>query len=154
MKRALPFILAVALLPLAKPVRAGGASCVITTTSLAFGRYVPSRNTPVDFTATLTLTCVATGDGSASVDGTISLIGSPRGPELTDGPHRLRYQLFADPARTDPWTDGAGAQRVSGLVGPVHPLRASFTIYGRILARQPNAQVGNYADHITVVLKY
>ena len=145
---------AIALSALATPASAGGASCVIATTSLAFGRYVPSRNTPVDFTATLTLACVATGDGSASVEGTISLIGSAHGRELTAGPHRLRYQLFADPARSIPWTDGAGARTVSGLVSSTNPLRASFTLYGRILARQPNAQVGNYTDQISVVLNY
>lgn len=112
---------------------------------------------PSDFTATLNLACAATGPGSASVEGTISLIGSGGARELSDGPHRLRYQLFADPARTVAWGDGSGdgrAKAVSGLVGPTTPLRASFTIYGRIFAGSPNAAVGNYADQITVVLNY
>ena len=138
----------------ATPANAGGASCVISTTALAFGRYVPSRSAPVDFTASLTVTCAATGDGSASVDGTISLIGGAEGRELADGPHRLRYQLFADPARTIPWGDGGNAKAVSGLVGPATPLRAQFTIYGRILARQRQAQVGHYTDQIIAMLNY
>ena len=62
--------------------------------------------------------------------------------------------MFADPARTIPWTEGAGAKAVSGLVGPAMPLRARFTIYGRILARQSNAQVGHYTDQVIAVLNY
>lgn len=147
-------LIALALLAVAAPANAGGANCVISTTALAFGQYVPSRNAPADFTATLTLACTATGASSATFEGTISLIGAGQGRELADGPHRLRYQLFADPARAIPWGEGSSAKAVSGLVGPNTPLRASFTIYGRILARQPNAQVGNYTDQITAVLNY
>ena len=66
----------------------------------------------------------------------------------------MRYQLFADPARTIPWGEGSGAKTVSGVVGPAAPLHARFTIYGRILARQPQARVGNYADRVTAVLNY
>ena len=139
---------------IAEPASAGGVSCVISTTPLNFGRYVPSRNAPADFTATLTLSCAATGQETASIEGSIGLLGSARDRALSDGPHRLRYQLFSDPARSIPWTDGAGAKAVSGLVGPSTPLRASFTIYGRILARQRQVQVGNYNDQITAVLNY
>jgi spore coat protein U-like protein len=144
----------IVLAAIATPASAGGASCVISTTALAFGRYIPSRNAPADFTASLTLTCVATGAGSAIVEGTISLIGSNSDRELSRGPHRLRYQLFADPARTIRWGDGGSGKAVSVLVGPTTPLRASYTIYGRILGRQRNAQVGNYTDQVTAVLDY
>ncbi len=146
-------IMTAALTAIAAPASAGGASCAISTTPLAFGRYVPSRNVPVDFTATLTLTCIATGEGSAAVDGTIGLVGSGA-RELNDGAHRLRYQLFVDPARTIPWGEGANARSVSGVVDPARPLRATFSVYGRLLARQPNAQVGTYAGQVTAVLNY
>ena len=125
-------IIALALAAVSAPASADGASCVISTTPLAFGRYVPSRNAPVDFTATLTLACVATGEGSASIEGTISLMDSGGGCQLAAGRHRLRYQLFADPARTIPWRDGPGAKAVSGGCRPgesvarqLHHLRAN-----------------------------
>lgn len=127
---------------------------MITTTPLTFGRYVPSRNAPADFTATLSLVCTATGEATASIEGAIGLLASSGHRQLRDGPHRLRYQLYSDPGRTIPWTDGAGAKSVSGLVSPAVPLRARFTIYGRILSRQRNAQVGHYSDHITAILTY
>ena len=136
---------------------AGGANCTVSTTPLEFGQYVPSHAGPLDFTATLTIACIASGPDSASVAGTISLInsGGPSGRELAAGHDRLRYQLFMDPARTIPWGDGAmQAKSMSAVVGPGSEWRQSFTIYGRILARQSHANVGRYTDNITVVLNY
>jgi spore coat protein U-like protein len=132
---------------------------MLSTTPLVFGQYVPSRNVPSDFTATLQLTCAASGTTSATFEGTIGLIGAgePAGRVLADGRHRLRYELFVDPARTILWGDGSGDTRtwpISGTVGPTAPMRQTFTIYGRILARQSDAAVGNYRDQITAVLNY
>lgn len=137
----------------------GGANCALSTTSLAFGQYVPSRSSPSDFTATISMTCTASGAAPVPVLGVISLTGSGGafGSELADGPNRLRYQLFLDPARTVLWGDGGGAshtQTVSGVVGAATPFRATLTVYGRVLARQSDAAVGAYADQITAVLNY
>jgi len=137
----------------------GSASCTLSATSLAFGQYVPSRSSPSDFTATINLVCTASGTTPVPIVGTIALIGA-RGSsarELTDGSHRLRYQLFLDPARTIPWGDGSGDTRtksISSVVGLTTPLRETLTVYGRILARQADAAVANYADQITAVLNY
>lgn len=138
---------------------AGSASCALSSTSLAFGQYVPSRNTPSDFTATLTLSCVASGDTPTPIAGTIALLGvsDSSGRTLTEGTHRLRYQLFLDPGRTLVWGDGTGdsdIQAIGGTAGPSAPFRQSFVIYGRILARQAEVGVGDYADQITAVLTY
>lgn len=137
----------------------GSASCTLSVTSLAFGQYVPSRSSPSDFTATINLVCFASGTTPVPILGTIALIGSPGSfaRELTDGGHRLRYQLFLDPARTIPWGDGSGDTRtksISGVVGLTSPLRETLTVYGRILARQADAAVGNYTDQITAILNY
>ncbi|HUE79479.1 MAG TPA: spore coat protein U domain-containing protein [Sphingomicrobium sp.] len=152
-------MLALASLAAAPASAAASASCALSATPLAFGRYVPSRNAPADFTATVSLTCTASGSALDRVEGTISLIGAagPFGRAMADGPHRLRYQLFLDPAKMIPWGDGSGATRtisVSGVVGATTPLRRSYTIYGRLLARQTHTVVGDYRDRITVVLNY
>jgi spore coat protein U-like protein len=142
------------------PARAaGGASCGIAATPLAFGNYVPSSGSPTDFTATITVTCTASGATPVPVSGTINLTGAggPAGRHLTDGPHQLRYQLYLDPARSVPWENGGGgvgAASISGAVSPTTPFRQAVTVYGRILARQSEAHVGNYADHLTVILNY
>ena len=148
----------VALAPAPAQAR-GNVSCTITSTALAFGQYVPSRNGASDFTATIKVTCTASGEASAPVEGSISLIG--RGAsgrrELVDGANRISYQLFLDPARTILWGDGSGESRtqsVSGVAGGAAPFRATLTVYGRILARQAGISVGSYADQITAVLTY
>jgi len=137
---------------------ARGASCGLSATPLAFGNYVPSSSSPTDFTATIIVTCTASGATPAAISGTINLTGAggPSGRQLTDGAQQLRYQLYLDPARSVPWGDGsgAGAESISGVVGLTTPLRQAFTVYGRILARQSATRVGNYADHITVILNY
>ena len=151
-----PLALASAAIP-APAVAAGGVRCVMTATPLSFGRFVPTRDMAADFTATITLTCSATGSSTASVEGTIALLGSGGARAMADGPRRLRYRLFVDAARTIPWGDGSGdgrAKPISALVGSATPLRTSLTVYGRILAGNRHAEVGNYSDQITAVLTY
>lgn len=147
--------LVVALIGCVPAEAAGSANCTLSMTSLEFGQYVPSRPGPSDFTATLTIACLASGPEPASVGGTISLINSGGPRELAAGQDRLRYQLFMNPARTIPWGEGGmQAQSISAVVGPGTPWRQSFAIYGRILARQSHASVGRYTDRITAVLDY
>lgn len=137
----------------------GNVSCSISTTALAFGQYVPSRDGASDFTATVQVACTASGALPVPVEGSISLIG--RGTngrrELTDGANHLSYQLFLDPARTIPWGDGSGESRrqpISGVAGGATPFHVTVTVYGRILARQAGTSVGSYTDQITAVLSY
>jgi spore coat protein U-like protein len=137
----------------------GGAGCSLSATPLAFGKYVPSSGSPSDFTATITVTCTASGATPVPIHGTISLLSASgaSGRQLTGGGRRLRYQLYLDPARAVAWESGSGGDgtvSVSGVVGPTTPFRQTLTVYGRILARQSEARVGNYADQLTVVLNY
>lgn len=137
----------------------GGLGCRISTTALAFGQYVPSRNGASDFTATVEVTCTASGTTSVPIVGSISLTGRGGNArrELSDGQHRLRYQLFLDPARTILWGDGSGGTRtksITGVAGGATPFRETVVVYGRILARQSDAAVGNYTDQIIAVLNY
>jgi len=141
------------------PAKAGGgASCNLSATPLVFGKYLPSSNAPTDFTATISLTCTASGTTPAPIHGSITLngTGGPFGRQLASDAHRIRYQLYLDLGRTVPWGDGGGSDAVaiSGAVGPNTPFRRVVTLYGRILARQPGILVGNYADQITVILNY
>jgi len=138
---------------------AGSVSCSLAATPLAFGAYAPSSSVPADFTATITVTCTATGATAVPLQGSIALIGatSPHGRQLAAATYRLRYHTYLDPARTIFWGDGTGRggiQQVTGMVGPGMPLRRAFTVYGRILARQTSAHAGTYVDHLTAILNY
>ncbi|HWI85730.1 MAG TPA: spore coat U domain-containing protein [Sphingomonas sp.] len=155
----LVFLGSCAALPSAAVEAASGAHCTLSSTALAFGQYVPSRGAPSDFTATINVTCAASGIAPVAILGTVTLLasGGASDRELTDGLHRMRYQLFLDPARTVVWGDGngnGGTQSIAGVVGPTMPFRATFTVYGRILARQFDVVVGNYTAHIAALLNY
>ncbi|MGA3400439.1 MAG: spore coat U domain-containing protein [Acetobacteraceae bacterium] len=137
----------------------GGASCSLTATPLGFGDYVPFSSMPDDVTATITVTCTATGGTTVPVQGSISLtsVSTTYGRQLADGTYILRYHTYLDPARTVFWGDGSGlgaTEPVSGMVGPSTPFQQAFTVYGRVLARQYTAHVGPYADLITAILNY
>jgi spore coat protein U-like protein len=139
------------------PARASGANCSLATTPLAFGKYVPSVGAPADFTATITVTCTASGITPVAIQGSITLAGAGgfASRQLASGAQHLRYQLYVDPGRTVPWGDGSGgAISVSGVVSPTTPFRQAVTVYGRILARQTTAPVGTYTDLIIFVMNY
>jgi spore coat protein U-like protein len=142
------------------PAPAGSsANCSFSATPLAFGKYVPTSASPSDFTATISVTCTTSGPTPAPIRGTIALAGGtgPSVRQLTDGVHRLRYQLYLDPTRSVLWGDsngGSSTASISGIVAPTTPFRQVLTVYGRILARQSDASVGIYADQITAVLNY
>jgi spore coat protein U-like protein len=144
----------------ADPALAGGVvSCSLAATPLAFGQYVPFSNLPDDFTATITVTCTTTGATAVPLQGSISMIGATgaSGRQLSNGRATLRYHTYLNPARTIYWGDGTGrggTQAVTGIVGPGIPFHQSYTVYGRILARQSAVRVGTYADQITVMLNY
>lgn len=155
--RALTALLLLAALAPAPAHAAGGASCSLSATPLAFGDYAPASTKPSDFTASITVTCAALGATTVPIHGTIGLIG-PGGDsarQLTNGARRMRYQLYLDPARTVPWgNSGSGTVSISCVAGPTTPIQQTLTVYGRILARQSGAPVGNYADQIVVVMNY
>ncbi|MEI9986346.1 MAG: hypothetical protein WDN69_26150 [Aliidongia sp.] len=65
------------------PAYAGGAICNLSSTPLVFGAYVPSSNSPSDFTSTIVLTCTASGAAPVAVRGTITL--SWHGRSSADG---------------------------------------------------------------------
>jgi spore coat protein U-like protein len=148
-----------AVLAVATAHAAGGLSCSVAATPLAFGAYVPLSSFPDDFTATISVTCTTTGSAAVPVQGSIALVGASGayGRQLTDGASRLRYHTYLNAARTLSWGDGSGSggtQAVSGVVSPTAPFRQFYTVYGRILARQSFVRVGTYADQITVILTY
>jgi spore coat protein U-like protein len=140
------------------PVNASGtANCSLSATPLAFGQYVSASNFPLDFTATISVTCFTLDTTTHSIRGTITPNGTSgsAGLWLTDRIHLLRYQLYVDPGRTITWErNSENAIPVSGIVERTIPFQRAFTLYGRVLARQSNAIMGHYVDQITAVLNY
>lgn len=138
----------------------GRAVCRMDATPLTFGNYLGDRSSPLDVTATISVTCTPiAGQASTSVSFTIALMESnPAGHrELHGGRETMLYALYADAGRSLILGDGtAGTTTLSGggAATQLVPLRQSFTVHGRILARQRRATAGAYADTLSLQLKW
>lgn len=140
-------------------------SCTVSATPLAFGGYVSPQGPRVDSSATVQVRCTPTYLLLAcEVAYTLSLsVGQTPGGgvrQLSAGTGRLRYDLFSDAARTQPWGDGGASGAVvggsisTGLLGLVC-LQGSrnHTVYGRVPAAQ-NVPVGVYQDQLVLTITY
>lgn len=140
-------------------------SCTVSATPLAFGGYVSPQGPRVDSSATVQVRCTPTYLLLAcEVAYTLSLsVGQTPGGgvrQLSAGTGRLRYDLFSDAARTQPWGDGGASGSVvggsisTGLLGLVC-LQGSrnHTVYGRVPAAQ-NVPVGVYQDQLVLTITY
>jgi spore coat protein U-like protein len=135
----------------------GVIQCQLAATSLAFGRYSPTQAAPSDSTTTFTVSCITASATPVPVHATLGMAESPSARQLHTGPHALRYQLYVDAARTVPWGDGNGGTATlaaAGFVSRSSPFRQRVTAYGRLLARQKDAAVGNYTDQLSSTLTY
>lgn len=154
MPRALTLALLLAAAPAAAQPSSPAVHCQLGVTPLDFGSYSARRPAPTDFTATLTVFCHTPLAAPTPVSGSIA---PADGPSLTrrlaQPKGALAYQLFQDPAHRIPWAANS-AIPLRGIVARGHPLRLSVTVYGRLLARQGSAPVGQYADHLVAVLSY
>lgn len=142
--------------PAAHAQSAGAQTCTIFATPLVFGAYRPMGGSPNDFTAILTVDCTATSANAVVVYGTIALTGGSGPRRLISGGDSLSYQLFTDSSRSIPWGDGGGGTTVtvSGFASHSTPFHQTVTVYGRLLAHQTAARVGDYADVVTAILSY
>jgi len=138
---------------------AAGAMCGVSATGLDFGNYHGTSPTPTEVTGTIVVTCTAPGQAPVPVAFSVALLGtSPDGARrMASARSSLRYRLYLDPARTVEWGDGsAGTATLDGrgVVSGGSPLRQSFTVYGRLLARQVGVRAGRHVDVVAVLLTY
>lgn len=138
----------------------GSAVCSVVATPLAFGNYEGNRSSPLDVTATISVSCTpAAGQASASVSFTVALTSpGPAGQrQLNAGRDALRYELYADTGRSLVLGDGTGGTTTltgGGVATHLARLRQNFTVHGRVLARQRRAAAGVYADIMPLRLSW
>jgi spore coat protein U-like protein len=137
----------------------GGAICSVSATGLNFGPYISSVAAPTDITGTVAVTCSAPGFAAVPVAFSIALLGhaTEGGRRAVSGHSSLRYRLYLDAARVVAWGDGSAGTRTingDGIVSGSAPLRQTFTVYGRLLARQADVQAGQHVDAVPVLLTY
>ena len=124
------------------------ATCLISSTSLAFGVYTGVQ---LDATATLTVTCTNTTPYNVGLSA-----GTAAGATVTTrkmtGPtaQLLSYALFQDTGRTTNWGSTVSTDTTAGTgSGAAQPL----TVYGRIAGSQFVAP-GAYTDTVTATITF
>jgi spore coat protein U-like protein len=117
-----------------------GLACTITVSQLAFGMYDPRSQAPHDSSAAIRWECAAPAR--------VLLDGGPdrqlRGPRGS-----LRYGLYLDPGRAQPWGDGTRGTSMMTLPAG----RSGATIFARIHAGQ-NQPPGTYSDSVLVIVQF
>lgn len=131
------------------------AECSVTGGALVFGSYINGQTTPKTGTATIGYQC-APGlsitinlDLGQQGDAAKQLRNLRNRAALGGGikPTLLRYQLYRDPARAQPWL--AGREAVSIEPTPAGP--RTLTIYGEIAPGQAVTS-GSYSDVVILDL--
>jgi spore coat protein U-like protein len=135
-------------------------SCTVSAGALAFGVYPANSAAPISATGTFAVTCTATGSGSATVSGTLSLSTGSSGQYATRtlraGTSVLDYNIYVSPAYSQIFGDGtAGTYQLSesGTVTAGQIYQVGGALYGLIPARQDVAP-GSYVDTIVMTVVY
>ncbi len=136
--------------------------CTATAGGLAFGVYNPLSGPANASTETLSVTCDAHGNGSASVSPIVTLStglsGSYASRKMFSGVNPLNYNIYLSAAHNQIVGDGTGGSVVGSttpfvVVAGGSSVTVTWTLYGLIPASQ-NVLPGSYSDLITVTVTY
>jgi spore coat protein U-like protein len=159
MRRALCLLAASAALAVAAPAQALLATCTVNSPSIAFGSYSVISGTPLQSTATVTLSCTADLIVGLLVNFNVSLSPGNSGNELarymsSAGSH-LNYNIYTNSTYTSIWGDGSnGTSQLSGsFTAVIGGASQSITVYGQIPVAQP-VPVGSYGDSLVITVSY
>lgn len=137
------------------PRVAHAQACSYSTNGpLSFGTVTGVPTTQVDVTASIDVNCAALFVGTIRT--CISIPGSNEsaGARLMTLPsgESVRFQLYKDAARTQPWGAYGEADAPMTVDVPIFIFgSASATIYGRLFAGQDDKPVGNYTKAVTPI---
>jgi spore coat protein U-like protein len=136
--------------------------CTTSAGGLAFGVYNPLSAGGDASTESLTVTCNAHGNGSATVSPIVTLStglsGSYGTRKMFSGVNPLNYNIYLSTAYNQIVGDGTGGTAVGTttpfvVVAGGGSVTATWTLYGLIPASQ-NVLPGSYSDLITVTVTY
>lgn len=153
------FALLLACLPTTVFAQAGGGCDIEALASVAFGAYDPMGahlSAPLDSAGSISVFCrghvtaltITIDQGMTPAAG--STCGNPQ-RQMASGPGRLRYDIYQDPGRTQPWGCQASTAMRPPLSGGSN--RLTIPIHGRIPAGQDPAS-GSYADTMVITLTF
>lgn len=140
----LALLLCVAIL--GAPVAARADSCTVGSNGLTFGTYDPLAGSALLGSGSVVVSC-----GKQGTTAQISLSAGRSGDASnrlmsTAGGATLRYQLYVDAGRTNPWTSDLVRTAKMGS-----DLKDTIYVYGAVFAGQ-DAAVGTYGDAMTITI--
>jgi spore coat protein U-like protein len=134
--------------------------CTVSAGGINFGTYNPLNGAGDAATGAWSVTCTATGSGSAAVAGTLSLSTGSSGRytprTLRSGANILNYNIYLTPSYAQILGDGSAgtyAPSDSGNVVAGQVYLVTGSMYGYIPALQDVAP-GAYSDSIVITVSY
>jgi spore coat protein U-like protein len=124
-------------------------NCLVTATDIDFGN-AGVLSSSVDATGSITVRCNAGVSYQIALDGGTAGATDPTAREMRNGPYRVRYGIYRDAARTQPWGNTLGVDTVSATATGLDQV---YTTYGRV-PPQPTPPVGTYTDTVVVTVTY
>jgi len=126
------------------------SSCEVTTGALDFGTIGAALGAPVDASAAIDVRCTSGTPYRVTLGaGTGPAVTGPAARQMRNLGATLRYGLFLDPARSQPWGESLGESRAGTGSGAAQ----RYTVFGRIFGNQ-QAEVGVYSDAVVVTIAY
>jgi spore coat protein U-like protein len=134
-------------------------NCVISSRSISFGRYDPSRGVPATAQGSIIAKCtrgdavsVALNQGLSPGPGSTAIVPIRR---MTSGLHHLPYHLYiAPPPNKQEWGSGApGKNEPLSQVAAAVTTPLIFTTYG-LLPGGTNVPAGEYIDIVTATVTF
>lgn len=124
---------------------------MLTASNLSFGNYDPTSGSPDDGMTSISVRCTLNDAYTITLNAGSTSGGSVAQRKMGSSlGQRLNYNLYKTSDRTTIWGDGV---TVAGVPGIGTGLLQSYTVYGRIPARQAVA-MGMFNDTITVAVTY
>jgi len=127
-------------------------TCDVSAVGVNFGVYNPLSVTATTATGTVSLSCTLGLFSSWTVGLSAGSSGS-FAQRVLGGAGSLAYNLYTSAAYSSVWGDGSGGTGVMSGTQTLGTTNVSYTVYGRIPARQDVA-AGAYVDTITVTVSY
>ena len=110
----------------------------------------------VDANTTVSVTCTSGSPYSIGMDNGANVSGSQR--RMKSGSNFLNYNLYIDPAHTNPWTTTGSPPGCtpagSCFLGTGNGSAQSVNIYGRVPSIGTAPPTGTYTDTVTMTITY
>jgi spore coat protein U-like protein len=131
-------------------------SCVVTTTGVSFGNYIPVDPANNDSSGSVRVTCtlLVALAGSYTIDLSTGSSGTYSQRTLKNGASILTYNLYIDAAHSQILGDGSGgSSRITRSFAALLAIDQTTNVYGRIPGAQ-NVVAGTYSDTVIVTVTY